>query len=268
MEHILMREAVPLSPSHWELIDKTVKEVASQILVGRKILQLYGPLGFGVYTVPLYSYKLAEGEPIKAELSKHLPLVMICRDFAITSRDLDAFERGQPFDIGPIAAAAALCAAEEDELIFKGCEETGLEGLLNASGRQILPLGDWEKEGQALTDISKAVAKLTSSGFYGPYAVIMNPAAYALLQRVVGRQGLLEVELVKKVAEAGLFFTPAVPEDRVVVLSPKPVYMDLAIGQDMVTAYLESSNMEHKFRVFETVALRIKQPGAICTLEK
>ncbi len=267
MEHFLMRSAAPLSPDQWELIDKTVSEVARQILVGRRFLQLYGPLGYGVRTVPLYSYKLAEGEPVKAEYAKPLPLVEISRDFIITGRDLDAFERGIPFDVGPIAGAASLCAMAEDELIFKGCEETGLEGLLNASGRKVLPMGDWEKEGQALADISKAVARLTASGFYGPYAVIMNPSTYALLQRVVGKQGILEVELVRKVAEAGLFYSPAVPENRVVVLSPKPPFVDLAVGQDLVTAYLESSNMEHKFRVFETIALRIKQPGAICTLE-
>jgi len=266
MEHILMRSAAPLSLAQWELIDKTVKEVAGTILVGRRFLQLYGPLGYGVYTVPFYSYKKEE-ETLRAECLKPLPLVEISTDFVITARDLDSFERGLPFDVGPVAGAAAFCAMKEDELIFKGCEETGLEGLLNASGRQVLPMGDWDKEGQALTDVSKAVAKLTSSGFYGPYAVILNPSTFALLQRVVGRQGILEVELVKKVAEAGLFCTPAVPENRVVVLSPKPIYMDLAVGQDLVTAYLESSNMEHKFRVFETVALRIKQPGAICTLE-
>ncbi len=268
MEHILMRSAAPLSPEQWELIDKTVNEVARQILVGRRFLQLYGPLGYGVYTVPLYRCRVSEGEPIRVEYEKALPLVEISRDFIITGRDLDSFDRGLPFDVGPVAGAAALCATAEDELIFKGCEETGLEGLLNASGRQVLPMSDWEIEGQALADISKAVAKLTGSGFYGPYAVVMNPSSYALLQRVVGKQGILELELVKKVAEAGLFYSPAVPENRVVVLSPKPVYVDLAVGQDIVTAYLESSNMEHKFRVFETIALRIKQPAAICTLER
>jgi len=53
----------------------------------------------------------------------------------------------------------------------------------------------------------------------------------------------------------------------VLVISPKPQYVDLAVGQDMVTAYIETANMEHRFRVFETIALRIKQPGAICVLE-
>lgn len=266
MEHILMRGAAPLSPAQWEIIDKTVKEIASQILVGRRFLKLCGPLGFGVYTVPLYGYK-EEEKTIRAECVRALPLIELSWDFVITARDLDAFERGLPFDVGPIAGAASICAMKEDELIFKGCEEAGLEGLLNASGRQVLPLGDWEKEGQALADISKAVAKLTSSGFYGPYAAVINPSSYSLLQRVVGKQGILEVELVKKVVEAGLFYTPTVPENKVVVLSPRSIYVDLVVGQDMVTAYLESTNMEHKFRVFETIALRIKQASAICVLE-
>ena len=39
--------------------------------------------------------------------------------------------------------------------------------------------------------------------------------------------------------------------------------MDLAIGQDLVTGYLGSSEMNHDFRVFETVLLRLKNPNAV-----
>jgi len=40
------------------------------------------------------------------------------------------------------------------------------------------------------------------------------------------------------------------------------------VGQDLNTAYLESKNLNHYLRVLETVALRIKRPGAICVLGK
>lgn len=267
MEQVLMREAVPLSASQWELVDNVVKETAKQILVGRRFLQLYGPLGFGVYTVPLYAYQVEGPEPVRARLARQLPLKVVHKDFIITVRDLDAFNRGQPFDIAPVAAAASSCAYAEDELIFNGDEEEGVEGLLNAQGRQSLTLNDWSKEGQALADVSAATAKLTAAGFYGPHAVIMHPVRHSMLHRVYGRRGIMEIDLVKKLASAGVFASPVMPEDKVLVISPKPQYVDLAVGQDMVTAYIETANMEHRFRVFETIALRIKQPGAICVLE-
>jgi uncharacterized linocin/CFP29 family protein len=39
------------------------------------------------------------------------------------------------------------------------------------------------------------------------------------------------------------------------------------VGQDLITAYLGPEEMGHRFRVLESLALRIKRPGAICTLE-
>jgi len=267
MDQVLMRDAAPLEASQWELIDDTVKQVAEQILVGRHFLKLYGPLGFGADVVPLYTYSVDKSAPVRSRIAKYLPLTMLHKDFIITVRDLEMFNQGQPFDTAPVAAAASFCAFAEDELIFKGDEEADLEGLLNAEGRQVMPLGDWEQEGQALADVAAAKSRLSAAGFYGPYAVVMHPRRYSMLQRVYGRRGIMEADLVAKLAEAGLFHSPAVPEERVLVLSPQPQYMDLAVGQDMVTAYVETAEMEHRFRVFETLALRIKQPGAICTLE-
>jgi hypothetical protein len=39
------------------------------------------------------------------------------------------------------------------------------------------------------------------------------------------------------------------------------------VAQDLITAFLETSKMNHYFRVFEILALRIKRPAAICTIE-
>ena len=40
--------------------------------------------------------------------------------------------------------------------------------------------------------------------------------------------------------------------------------MDLAVGVDLSVAYVESSNLNHRFRVLESLVLRIRRPGAIC----
>jgi uncharacterized linocin/CFP29 family protein len=42
---------------------------------------------------------------------------------------------------------------------------------------------------------------------------------------------------------------------------------DLAVSQDFKTAYLGAQNMNHPFRVLESVVLRIKRPGSICVIE-
>jgi len=86
-----------------------------------------------------------------------------------------------------------------------------------------------------------------------------------LLRPLNGMQ--LEIKLVEEVTEAGVFQTPALDGKQAVVMGVGPENMDLAIGQDLVTAYLGPEGMEHRFRLVETVALRIKRPAAICVLQ-
>ena len=237
------------------------------MLIGRQILDLYGPLGFGAYTVPLYTYGAKEGEPIRAKISRQLSMSTLMKEFVITVKDLELMNAGQPFDTAPIAAAATQMARAEDALIFNGDAEEGAEGLLNATGRQTLALGDWDQEGQALTDIAAATAKLISEGFYSPYYVAMHPTLYAKLQRVYGRRGIMEVELLERQATGGVLASPSLSLDKVLIIAAQTQYVDLAVGLDLATGFVETADLEHHFRLMETLALRIKQPGAICTLE-
>ena len=267
MENILMRSDAPLTDAQWQLIDATVSEVIGRVVVGRRILDLYGPLGFGAYTVPLYTYSGADGEPVRAKVTQQLTMNTLTKDFIITAKDLELMNTGQPFDTAPVAAAVTQLALVEDKLIFSGDADEGVEGLLNVTGRQTLPLGDWGEEGQALADISAATATLVSAGFYPPYFVAMHPALYTKLQRVYGRRGILEIELVEKQATGGVFASPSIPQDKVLIIAAQPQYVDLAVGLDIATGFVETVSLEHRFSIMETLALRVKQPGAICTLE-
>lgn len=267
MENILMRSDAPLTDAQWQLIDATVSEVIGRVVVGRRILDLYGPLGFGAYTVPLYTYSGADGEPVRAKVARQLTMNTLTKDFIITAKDLELMNTGQPFDTAPVAAAVTQLALVEDKLIFSGDADEGVEGLLNVTGRQTLPLGDWNEEGQALSDISAATATLVSAGFYPPYFVAMHPALYTKLQRVYGRRGILEIELVEKQATGGVLASPSIPQDKVLIIAAQPQYVDLAVGLDIATGFVETVSLEHRFSIMETLALRVKQPGAICTLE-
>jgi uncharacterized linocin/CFP29 family protein len=43
--------------------------------------------------------------------------------------------------------------------------------------------------------------------------------------------------------------------------------MDLAVAQDLTVAFMETTKMNHYFRLFEMVVPRIMVPAAVCTLE-
>ena len=46
----------PLKEEEWQNINETVIQVARRTLVGRRFIDLYGPLGAGVQTVPTETF--------------------------------------------------------------------------------------------------------------------------------------------------------------------------------------------------------------------
>jgi len=284
MSDYLMRDDAPFSDEEWEKLDELVVSVARKLLVGRRFIQLTGPLGAGVQTVPVPAVGSAEAclhdeegcaceagecEVIQVTGHKFLSLPLIHQDFRLAWRDIEASRRmGWPLELGPAAAASAACARAEDELIFHGHPEHGYEGLLNATGRHTVSLGDWDESGQAFADIVAATEALVADGFYEPFAVVLSPALYAKTQRIAKGTGRLEGKLIKDVAEGGLFRSPVLAEDQGLVIAQGAHNFDLVVAQDLITAYLGPENMDHTFRVMEILSLRIKRPGAICTLEK
>ncbi len=277
MADYLMRHDAPLTEDQWEALDHAVTEAARRVLVGRRFLELVGPLGAGVQTVPFdrfgppsraqIDFTGEAGEPVQVQARVHLPLPMIYQDFQLLWRDVETSQTlGIPLDLGPAVAAAEACALAEDDLIFHG-KGAEYPGLLTVEGRQRVKRGDWAKEGQGFEDVVKGVEALAAAGHPGPYALVLSPQLYAALNRVYKDTGVLEIDQVRQVASAGVFVTPVLAAGEAVLVSVGAANFDLVVAQDLITAFLETTRMNHLFRVFEILALRIKRPGAICTLE-
>lgn len=275
----LNREDSPLGPQDWELIDQTVVEVARRGLIGRRFLPVFGPLGAGVQDVDydLFTgtgsaqvavFGETETSMVRAQRRVHENIPILYKDFMLYWRDLETSRQiKSPLDISAAAAAAAIVAHEEDVLIFQGQPEGGYEGLSNASGRHTLPARDWSETGNAYLDVVEARAELLEAGFTGPYAVVVNPVWYSQIHRVYANSGVLEINHLRELASAGVFQTSALNDGQGLLLSVGIQNFDLAVGQDLITSYLGVERMNHPFRVFETLVLRLKRPGAICTFE-
>lgn len=277
MTDFLMREDAPLTSEEWEKLDHLVVEVARHNLAARRFLSVHGPVGAGVQIVPVDHFggmtpadigldSAAATEPVELAEREYIPLTTVFKDFILRWDDVAlARQHGAEVDVTPAAAAAVMVARAEDALLFHG---QGKEpGLLKAKGRSTVPLGDWEKApGAALEAVLAAWNKLTGAGFTGHFVLVLSNELYAKLHRVNGNTGTLEIaqirELVKDVVPA-----PALKAKQAMLVASGPENLDLAIGQDLVTAYLGPDGMDHVFRVFESLVLRLKRPGAICTFE-
>ncbi len=269
----------PLRAEEWARLNETVIQVARRSLVGRRFLDLYGPLGPGVQTVAHDEFSGVSpgavdivGEhdtaPVFTDVRRYLTIPIIYKDFLLHWRDIElARGHNTPLDVSAAAGAAAFCAQQEDELIFYGDQKMGYEGLLNATGRLTVDLGDWTEPGAGYMSIVEATRKLNEHGHYGPYAVVVSPRLYSLLHRIYEKTGVLEIETIRQLAVDGVFQSNRIRGDTGVVISTGRENLDLAVGMDMTTAYLGAERMNHPFRVLESLVLRIKHPDAICTLE-
>lgn len=275
----LLREDAPLTAEEWARIDETVVRTARNRLVGRRFINILGPLGPGAQCVPRDVFAstntgsvsvLGEEDihPIRIENRTFMPIPTIHKDFHIYWRDIETSRNtGAPLDVSGAAGAASFVADQEDSLILNGDEKLGLEGLTNAGRRNSVPLLDWDEPGQAFQNVVNAIQKLVDSGFYGPYAMVVSPVMFAKMQRVYGSTGVLEINQVRELATMGVFQTAALKDSKAVVVSTGAENLDIAIAQDLVTAYLGPIDMNHPFRVLEALVLRIKRPEAICTLQ-
>ncbi len=257
MADYLLRDQVPLKEEYWEMIDVVVTESAKKRLVGRRFINIAGPLGGGAKFVPKPVLSgIKEGE-IEIEKSEILDIPIISRDFKLKWRDIEAAEQySMPLELAPIAVASAFCAQQEDEMIFNG--------LMNAKGCNSVVAQDWNVSGNAFQNVVSAIEKLTSEGFYGPYAMAVSPTLYAAMHKVYNGTGMLEIAMIRELVSDGVFQSHTIKGNGAIVLATGTENFDLVIGQDLITAYLGPDGMDHCFRVFETAVLRIKRPGSIC----
>ncbi len=275
----LDRSSAPLAAEEWSALDDAVVAAARQQLVGRKLIDVLGPLGSGVYSLPYSVFGSVsqaqlnltgdeEGEAVTASERKTAQLPLIYKDFKLAWRDVETDRKlGLPLDVSAAAVAAAALAVQEDQLVFKGNGAVGLEGLLTAKGRLTVKAADWETNGGALASVVSALGKLNEAGHYGPYALAVSPALFGQLVRVYSTTGILELEQIKALVGGGVYSAGVLTGKEAVVVATGAQNLSLAVGQDVISAYLGPVNMNHVFRVLETSALLIRRPSAICTIE-
>jgi len=269
----------PLDEREWEHLKSVVIEVARRRLVGRRIVDIHGPLGAGVQTIVHDHFAgttmgaiglLGEGDsdPMRSVRREAGIIPIIHKDFVIHWRDLETSRlTGVALDTAIAAGAAAFCADREDHLVFFGDAEMGYEGLTTVDGRLMLELSDWSVPGNPFNDVVRATEALVNAGHFGPYGLVVTPELYSMMHRVHPGTYTLEIAHIREIVTDGVYQSSILGRNLAVLVSTGRQNFDLAVAQDLTVAYLGAENMNHPFRVFESVYLRIKRHSSICTLE-
>ena len=75
------------------------------------------------------------------------------------------------------------------------------------------------------------------------------------------------MEHIRQIVTEGVIKTPALPSGGILLCSGSQ-YATIAIGQDLMTAFIGPSGSEYEFLVSESAALSVYETGALCILKK
>lgn len=263
----LSRDDAPFSAELWSEVDKTVVDAIKQTIVSRRFLPFYGPLGGGarVATIdaPGHSEEFDDGF-VKTTNRRLAEIPQLYADFWLQWRDMEsAVQTERPIDLSAARMAAFNIARTEDRMVFYGNDSLGLTGLLNTSGSQQIKRKDWSQGENPFLDIAAGVAMLENADRLGRYALIVSTDLYLQMERLQPNTGMLERSRIADYLGGRLYKSTILKEKTAVLVCCESPYMDLLVGQDFATAYLEMVDLNHHLRIMETALLRVKAPDAI-----
>jgi uncharacterized linocin/CFP29 family protein len=141
----------------------------------------------------------------------------------------------------------------------------------DADGGQIIDVGftDPAKESygeNTFGAVGEAYARLQGRGHYGPYALILPPKPNADTRRPLATTLIMPADRIVSLVDGKFYGTgtlPEIPELLGVMLSWGGNTIDLVIGRDATTAFLQEDTQGlYRFRVFERFALRDKNTSS------
>jgi len=262
----LNRYLAPFPPELWEEIDQAAAQAARDLLTGRRFLDVEGPFGVGLTAIELGSddyCRQPKPDEAGAVVSRAIAVPMLRKSFGLSVRRIQGhLQMGQPLDITPVQDAAEAVARREEEFIYYGNLDFGLEGLLTARGRHEADMHDWRKVEQALDDVLQAVNKLDGSGFHGPYALALSPELYNNLFRRYEGTDMLQLEHLRRLCELGVYKAAI---DAAVLVDPH--VGRLMVGQDLMAGYSGNDGIHFQLFVSESMVLMLDEPEAVCVLK-
>jgi uncharacterized linocin/CFP29 family protein len=258
------RELAAFPPPLWSAIDEAAIKGARERLTARRFLEVEGPFGVGLTAIEVGDdeYRQAQPSEAAAVISRTVPVPMLRRSFRLSIRRIAAHvEYGQAVNLSPVTDAAEAVADAEERMVYFGQPDFGLPGLLAVPERQHVDGGAWSALDRALQDALAAATRLDEQGFRGPYSLVLAPALYNALFRLYPGTDVLQLEHLRRLCIGGIY--KAAIEGGVLI---DPRVGVLVVGQDLRSGYVGQDGTHYQLYVSESLALRIDEPKAICTL--
>jgi uncharacterized linocin/CFP29 family protein len=289
--------AVPWTDEQWARVTQTVEKEAARSRVAATFLPLVGPLPADTDFVR--SEKLGYLPPdVQTPQPESQRMVVDDRQvIQLATLQVKVFLRGaQVADPNLTSAlemfrrAANVLARLEDAIVFRGQKDpdegpkAGIEGLPAiwkvTGGSKSDGLADiachtheWPQVhhlGAALVkQVSARIGQLEGRGHFGPFAVVLGQNLFADAQSPANSLVLPSDRIIPFLGGGPLLRSSTLEPDKGIIVALGAAPVELVVATDVSVGFLQVTTDPHYvFRVFEKIALRIKEDLAIEELRR
>ncbi len=279
----------PITDEQYKEIDGAVKLSARQAMIGRRLMPIYGPLGFGKQSVTFdvvtevgdaevnFAWRPGASEDIVnlTRTTKAIPVIQ--KAFRINARSLASSRTvGTPIDTVTARSAAYKVAKQEDAIILDGYAADGsnydVDGLYQAAGNTEGTAEDFGTATNGVAKMGLAMAVMRTDSIFPPYNVVLHPTQYGeIVNHVLTNTAVLERVVMEQQIGGGVILeSPSLTAATGLMLAAGDRgYFDLAVGVDITTEVEELSLREGRDLfgvVYECLVPRIWETNGVCTL--
>lgn len=297
----LGRDKLDWSQDIWKLIDKAVHDEAQRTRIAMKFIPIFMTTS-DAKTVPSDTIDIGDPTTLTVDEGLETTIFEISVGFALTKQQVSEMDVSTAVTLATRATNILMQA--EDTLIFQGDaalpNKQGQGGNVlfssgrvfhrnNSFGAGLLGAIDPKNKNQNVNvpptfvdpanpsqnrygentfgAVATAYSNLQALGHYGPYALVLQTDAYADTYAPLKTTLILTADRIKPIVTAGFYGTGTLPPFTGLLMDLGGNSMDLAVGMDATTAYLQPDNKRlDQFSVFERFTIRLKDNTALVKL--
>lgn len=259
----LKRHLAPFDTEIWNVIGEEVKEVLSQRMIGRKIVDVESPKGLDFSALNTGTRKKLDNSSFTIRNS--LPVLEICQSFEVSKDDIENIYRGHAVleDLVSLQQGAKDFAWAENSLIYSGLAEHQISGLVCGAETLTAPgsIND-----NIVEYTVKATEKMVESYVGGSYTMLLSLDDYA---KVLSHEGYpLVRKMLGVLGEGGKILPDAQASDgQATIISTRGGDYKLHLGSDVSIGYTGETDTHVQLFLFESCTFEVITPEA-CTLIK
>ncbi len=276
----------PWTDEQWARVNLVVQEEANRARVAATFLPLYGPLEPDADFVRSEKI-ITDGKELTIEDKEVIQLATL--QVKVKLRGAQVADPDLTSALQAFRRAANAIARLEDAIVFRGqksadngpdvpageqppkfCEIMGggkRRGLFSANQQKETEVSG---TGDALVEkVSDSIGELEKAGHFGPFTVVLGQDLFSIAQKPEASLALPQDRIIPFLGGGSLLRSSTLAPDAGLIVALGGAPVELVVARDISVDFLQiTAEPAFLFRVFEKIALRIKDELAIIPLKQ